>query len=59
MGNNSDMWKISVSVWETTVIKSLIPLYIINLETNYMERKVPKYEYHKIRERKVKTLTRK
>ena len=24
----------------------------------YMERKEPKYEYHKIRERKVKTLTR-
>ena len=24
----------------------------------YMESKVPKYEYHEIRERKVKTLTR-
>jgi hypothetical protein len=27
-------------------------------EKDHMERKVPKYEYHKIRERKVKTLTR-
>ena len=26
--------------------------------TDYVERKVPKYEYHKIRERKVKSLTR-
>jgi hypothetical protein len=25
---------------------------------NHVERKVPKYEYHKIRERKVKTPTR-
>jgi hypothetical protein len=26
-------------------------------EYDHMERKVPKYEYNKIRERKVKTLT--
>jgi hypothetical protein len=25
---------------------------------DHVERKVPKYEYHKLRERKVKTLTR-
>ena len=28
------------------------------LTSDHVERKVPKYEYHKIRERKVKTLTR-
>jgi hypothetical protein len=31
----------------------------LNIYTDHMERKVPKYEYHKIRERKVKTGTRK
>ena len=29
-----------------------------NKEINHVERKVPKYENHKLRERKVKTLTR-
>ena len=42
------------------VFKSLL---IFNLSYNFInidhvERKVPKYEYHQIRERKVKTLTR-
>ena len=31
---------------------------VTNQIINHVERKVPKYEYHKIRERKVKTLTR-
>ena len=29
-----------------------------NKLTDHVERKVPKYEYHKIRERKVKSLTK-
>ena len=31
---------------------------LIQIKSDHMERKVPKYENHKIREREVKTLTR-
>ena len=34
------------------------PINTIYYSANHVERKVPKYEWHKIRERKVKTLTR-
>ena len=33
-------------------------VYLMDKETDHVERKVPKYENHKIRGRKVKTLTR-
>ena len=31
---------------------------LLKPKTDHVERKVPKYENHKLRERKVKTLTR-
>ena len=34
------------------------PVKVDALYTYHVGRKVPKYEYHKIRERKTKTLTR-
>ena len=37
--------------------RNLLVLYETKFLTDHVERKVPKYEYHKIRERKVKTLT--
>ena len=39
------------------VTNILMEIYI-NTVTDHVERKVPKYENHKLRERKVKTLTR-
>ena len=43
-----------------TSVYTYIPIYIyIYIYIYHVERKVPKYENHKIRERKVKTLTRK
>ena len=37
---------------------SFVDRYVTLLQTDHVERKVPKYENHKLRERKVKTLTR-
>ena len=57
---NNDM---VVLCWESVyVINGMIILYwecvYLNNGMDHVERKVPNYEYHKIRERKVKTLTR-